>query len=884
LTRLAQAAAPVTLVIETTRTPDAIEQAALDAPWELIARAGTERTSRAIAPAPIDELVPDPMKQLLEKLGPVDWQYVQHAALEPSFLLTVVRRLGPPTPPLEPSKYRLSVVFMPCQPDGAVDVWGDAQEVAIRRASGSIGIDLEVEDSGSLEGLGDLIARRGACDVVQVSCPATMSPRPALALEGARGERVDATAADIWNGIGQKPRLLVVSASAEPAPGPAAGNRREPNASAVAVGSRVLGPLATELCQRGWPAVIGLPGATGGQAEIELAAALYRLLAQRVSLPEAFARARLAVAGNATGGVWHKARLLLGPGGGGQLVDSADARPTRPDVIRDQQFLDPNRRIPIATDYQSSLHRRAFQRVVALLRDVGSPGIVVHGSDELSRATFVSRVLHRVERELRRVVVVGELDALAILGAVREQTAHPEVATLANEYGGKLQDDPRQLRDVLRAVIEGPCRDRGAGAFVLVLHNFELTSTPDQLVVFRALLGAFVGAGTASRLIFTCAAPFAAADHDGFDLSKWLAFQSLAAGARSAAPVVAAKPVPSAASHTVSTAVPHPAEQSADDRLARAPLQWRRILVAGIAIAGLGVTLGVNRTRPIVDPRPTVDPQHDPRGVIDAQGVSDASLSGPGMVRFKAADIRMGVFATGARPAECDQVSAEDDCGERRHPESVGITHVAAFDLDKLETTNDDFYAWLNANTNDWLPPGNDGIVKDQHDKLAIVQTKSCLEGLAITPGGQVQQTASSAQRPVVCVTWYGADKYCRSLGKRLPRDAEWEIAARGVEGRPFPWGGDPPRPGGVAYELPLPHAVGTSLQDVSPDGIRDLAGNVAEWVQSDRDTPEMRSVRGGTYSSQGSCRVLGSRCARIPWLRSALNVGFRCARDAYHQ
>src|SRR5262249_2564278 len=147
--------------------------------------------------------------------------------------------------------------------------------------------------------------------------------------------------------------------------------------------------------------------------------------------------------------------------------------------IQNQQFLDPNRQIRIAADYQASLHRRAFQRVVATLRDVGSPGIAVHGTDELSRATFVSRVLQRVEHELRRVVVTVDFDAFAILRAIREQTAHPEVATLAKRYHDRLQGDPQQLRDALRAIVEGPCRDRGAGAFVLALHNCDLTSTPD---------------------------------------------------------------------------------------------------------------------------------------------------------------------------------------------------------------------------------------------------------------------------------------------------------------------------------------------------------------------------------------------------------------------
>lgn len=879
LTRLAQAPAPVILVIETTKTPDSIEQAALDAPWELIARLGTERTSHALAPEQIDEPAPAPINELLAQLGPVDWQCVHHVALEPSFLLSAVRRLGPSTPSLEPSKYRLSVVFMPCQPDSAAELLGEVQEVAIRKASGRIRIDLEVEDSGSLEGLGDLIARLGGCDVLQVSCPATLSPRSALALEGARGERVDATAGDIWSGIGQKPRLLVVSAYAGAAPGPAASNRRAQNASTVAVGSRVLAPLSIELCQRGWPAVLELPGAAADQVEMDLAAALYRLLAQRVSLLEAFARARLAVAGAATGAMWHTARLLLGPGGGGQLVDSAGARPTRPGFIQDQQFLDPNRQIRIAADYQASLHRRAFQRVVAMLRGVGSPGIVVHGSDEVSRATFVSRVLQRMEHELRRVVVTVDFDASAILRAVREQTAHTEVATLARRYDDRLQGDPQQLRDALRAIVEGPCRDRGAGAFVLVLHNFDLTSTCDGMVVFRALLGAFVGAGTASRLLFTCSAPFPAVSDDGVDISRRLAWQSLAAGARGqepVAPVAPARPTSPDISRAESVTRQQPTRQiqRTNDLPGSPSLQWQRILMAGlgIVVAGTGALAAIRREMPVRSKEPTPP---------------DAALTDlSNMIRFEGADIRMGVFQSDARSGVCREHSGEGDCGKWQHPEaSLTTTHVAAFDLDQKEATNEDFAAWLNATVNDWLPPGEDGLVKARQNHLTLVGTKSvraksCPDGLVITAEGRAQATAGLSHRPVVCVTWYGAKEYCHWLKKRLPYETEWELAAKGTQGRPFPWGTDLPRFDGVAYELSRPRDVGTSTQDVTPEGIYDLAGNVREWVSSDRDTPELRVVRGGSFEGHGPCSLLGSSCARLSPRRFSTEIGLRCARS----
>jgi formylglycine-generating enzyme required for sulfatase activity len=52
---------------------------------------------------------------------------------------------------------------------------------------------------------------------------------------------------------------------------------------------------------------------------------------------------------------------------------------------------------------------------------------------------------------------------------------------------------------------------------------------------------------------------------------------------------------------------------------------------------------------------------------------------------------------------------------------------------------------------------------------------------------------AGRQDHPINCVTWKMADRYCREQGKRLPTEAEWEFAARGPDGRRYPWGDDPP-------------------------------------------------------------------------------------------
>lgn len=265
---------------------------------------------------------------------------------------------------------------------------------------------------------------------------------------------------------------------------------------------------------------------------------------------------------------------------------------------------------------------------------------------------------------------------------------------------------------------------------------------------------------------------------------------------------------------------------------------------------------------------------------------SDSPPPPPGMVRLAAANFRMGVFAAGSRPLECNALPASDaDCAAPAHPEMVGETHVEPFDLDRLEVTNGEFAAWLNANIGLWQPPGDDGIVMTRSAQaITLIRTTKCGDGLTIAPDGRAQVTAESARWPVVCVAWHGADEYCRAQSKRLPLEAEWELAAKGTEGRPFPWGADRPQQDGVAFDLRHgahvhPRVVGDSPQDVSPDGVHDLGGNVAEWVEDRRGNLAQKTLRGGSFASRGPCHLLSSSCTHAAADSYHKDLGFRCAR-----
>jgi serine/threonine-protein kinase len=188
---------------------------------------------------------------------------------------------------------------------------------------------------------------------------------------------------------------------------------------------------------------------------------------------------------------------------------------------------------------------------------------------------------------------------------------------------------------------------------------------------------------------------------------------------------------------------------------------------------------------------------------------------------------------------------------------------VPDFLIDQYEVTNEDYSRFVRTKPDSAPKDWKDGVYDPQRAKL-----------------------------PVVFVSWFDAKAYAEWAGKRLPTEAEWEYAARGVEDRIYPWGNQwSPGCSNSAEDSQrrLPVAVGSYPRGVSWCQVYDLAGNVAEWVTDDyqpypgsaaKPDPGFKVYRGGAFNVHKEDLVCTKRWWDAPGTKEDY-IGFRCAKDA---
>jgi formylglycine-generating enzyme required for sulfatase activity len=225
--------------------------------------------------------------------------------------------------------------------------------------------------------------------------------------------------------------------------------------------------------------------------------------------------------------------------------------------------------------------------------------------------------------------------------------------------------------------------------------------------------------------------------------------------------------------------------------------------------------------------------------------------------------------------------------------------YVDAFWIDQTEITNGMFAAFLA--TSGYLPdPNKRGLfeVSKPYNEYEVLEGADWLH-----PEGPGTNITGKENYPVVQVSWYDAQAYCTWVGRRLPTEAEWEKAARGTDGRWFPWGNitptcrmnlDPEKNECNLFSL---DNVGCCPSDASPYGAMDMAANAFEWVsdwyQHDYYASQelWNNPQGPSFSEYDSKVVRGGNSHYLwptvinPIYRNSedptssyFNIGFRCA------
>lgn len=262
--------------------------------------------------------------------------------------------------------------------------------------------------------------------------------------------------------------------------------------------------------------------------------------------------------------------------------------------------------------------------------------------------------------------------------------------------------------------------------------------------------------------------------------------------------------------------------------------------------------------------------------VGDALGqAGDPRLADP---RANSVPIAGGTFWMGGQDGDRSKPGFDEQAHDREAP--VHRVTVSGFAIDRYPVTVGEFARFVAADRG-YLHPANwddDGW--------------AWREGEGRRSPGRWDEQQRHPNRPVVSTSWYEADAYARWAGKRLPTEAEWELAARGEAGRLYPWGDATPseRHASFGWRTDAASPVGIYPDGCTPEGVHDLAGNVWEWCsdwfgsyaaaeQTDPRGPEHgegRVLRGGAFFVSPDALRCAYRVSYHPDFADVV-IGFRC-------
>ncbi|MFN8377788.1 MAG: SUMF1/EgtB/PvdO family nonheme iron enzyme [Anaerolineae bacterium] len=308
---------------------------------------------------------------------------------------------------------------------------------------------------------------------------------------------------------------------------------------------------------------------------------------------------------------------------------------------------------------------------------------------------------------------------------------------------------------------------------------------------------------------------------------------------------------------------------------------------------------------------PTAAPTEAATATVTAGSISVGNTSTTGgrfdrvaAIASPLVSIPGGQFGMGTTVAEITSAVAECQQGYGGEPGTCQLSYgedsvpqhnvtVSPFQMETYEVSYEQYLTFLNSL----------GASAHRNGCLGqpCIQTRAESETSNITfDSANYNVNAAILDLPVTNVTWYGALAYCQSIGRRLPTEAEWERAARGDDGRVFPWGNEwnPDNAATRRATVTDKSAVDAFANISSPYGVINLAGNVAEWVSdwydprfygtADATVPDPQGPATGTTKvNRGGSWDTVPFFARTPHRRDAdplsptAELGFRCVADS---